>query len=123
MAQADSKKKKGKPLSDLTPPEFEHYQRVSAALELYSGILVRTKEMVVETFDMKVAVLHDGERRQIIDIARDIYNTTVTDQVLRDIAASLPATVIETVLASDETPRDVQAGETQTTPGVPVAGF
>lgn len=106
--------------------ENAHYKRVSATLELYASIISRSKQMLEEQFQIKPqTVLHDGERRQVIDVAKDIFRVTVTEKVLDEIVASMPNPIIETVMAEKQEvgPHDAAPGQEKTTPGAKVAGF
>lgn len=110
--------------SPKTDAEISHYKRVSTSLELYASILSRSREMVSSALDIK-GVLHDGERRLVLDVARDIFRVTVDETSLAAIVAELPSPDIETIAVSRPPAAVYEAapGEDGTTQGMKVAGF
>mgnify|MGYP001585036018 CR=1 FL=1 len=108
----------------MSKDEFTHYRKVSTALELYSSILDRCKDVIIKTFDVK-SMFHDGEKRLVLDIARDIFKVTVDEATIQRIVDGLPAPNIETISVSrPPTPTYEPApGGDGTTAGMKVAGF
>lgn len=77
--------------------EYEIYLRADAGLNLMSEIIKRTKVMLEQSFGSTPTSYHEGERRQVLDVARDIYKLVVTPEAIEQIVKELPRPEFETI--------------------------
>jgi hypothetical protein len=91
----------------MGPAEYEVFIRVDAGLELYQQIIKRTRVMLEQTFEYKPSSYHEGERRQVLEIARDIYSRTVTPEILDQIVEQMPRPHFDTIeMKKDDSPKE-----------------
>lgn len=109
-----------------TPVEVQHQKLVDVCLDLYSGIISKTKGMLEESFNQQPQkTLHDGEKRLVLDISRDVFKATVTHSMLKQIVDSLPSPQVEEVGLNKETVSNHEPADAgrATMTGTKVAGI
>lgn len=106
---------------------LDHHQRmVDVSLDLFSGIVSKVKGVLNESFNQKLqTVYHDGEKRLVLEVARDIFKVTVTHSMLKELADNLPTPDVETIgLRPDVTiTHEAGSGSRAVMPGTKVAGI
>lgn len=100
MASPDSKK---------MMLEFEVYTRIDVGLEIMSEVMSKTKGMLESVFKHNPTSYHEGERRQVIDVAREVFNKSISPELISKIIEELPKPSFEN-LEPDSTSSNDNSG-------------
>lgn len=102
----------------VTLPFNDHFvaAKTRVAIELMSSAISATKEMLEQNFQ-KPTSYYNGEKGHVLDIARTVYQYSVTNEDVERLARQIPMPEIVDI-SENVKPSEVSSGEiTSSNPG------
>lgn len=94
--------------------QLEVNARIGVATEIYSTCIDKAKEVLKQAFK-PVSTFHDGEKKNILQFAHDLFSKVVSAEDIQVMAGTVPNIIVQNINVEEENEPSIQDGSLQTT--------